>query len=167
MNPARKWDFLCRAAADPEYTTAKNFWEKEIRDKVLAYSSYLKTATQITADGTVTDNLPRKFNATHNNSTPNRQRPSHPGIPAKGYGKRQDPYLNPDPQLSCRQSGRGQVCRDFNEGKVGHRDRFLCPNGRIHLCAICGHPHPQFRHDRPKRKTKGRYKGKGEDKGKN
>jgi hypothetical protein len=83
MNPARKWEFLFEAAADPEYTAAKKFWVKEVRDRVLAHSYYRKTGTQTIADSTVTDNLPRKVNATHNNSTPNKQQPSHPGYPPK------------------------------------------------------------------------------------
>jgi hypothetical protein len=48
MNPARKWDFRFMAAADPEHTTAKNFWE----DLVTAYSSYQKICSQITSDDT-------------------------------------------------------------------------------------------------------------------
>jgi hypothetical protein len=56
MNPNRKWDFLFMAAAAPEYTTAKNCWDKEVKDHVLAYASYQKSFTQITADGTVLDN---------------------------------------------------------------------------------------------------------------
>jgi hypothetical protein len=169
MNPTCKWDFLFRAASDPEYTTAKNFWEKEVKDNVLAYSSYRKTFTQITADGTVLDNLPRKLNITYNNSAAIRQQSSQPGGPAKGYGKRQAPCQDTNHHPTFRQPQKGhrptEFCRDFNEGKEGHKDRFFCPDGRAHLCTICGQQHPQYTHDRPKGKDKGGCKGKGEDKG--
>jgi hypothetical protein len=66
MNPTRKWDFLFRSAADPEYTTAKNVWEKEVKDNVNTYSSYRKTFGQITADGTVLDNRATKLALTCN-----------------------------------------------------------------------------------------------------
>jgi phage terminase large subunit-like protein len=46
MNPARKWDFLFRSAADPDYTTAKNFWEKEVKDNVYAQRQFYHGAIQ-------------------------------------------------------------------------------------------------------------------------
>jgi hypothetical protein len=120
MNPARQWDFLFRAAADPEYTTAKNFWEKEVKDNVLAYSSYRKTFTQITADGSVLDNLPRKVNITYNSSTPYRQQSSHPGVPAKGYGKRQSPDPDPNPHPCFRQpQNAGTSTREKRDTETG------------------------------------------------
>jgi hypothetical protein len=42
MNPNRKWDFLFMAAAEPEYTTARNFWGKEVTNHVVSYSSFRK-----------------------------------------------------------------------------------------------------------------------------
>jgi hypothetical protein len=77
------------------------------------------------------------------------------GVPSKGFGKRQASYQDPNHQPPVRQPTEGQVCRDLNEGNEGHRDRFWCPEGRIHLCSICGHAaHPQYVHDAPKGKDK-------------
>jgi hypothetical protein len=87
------------------------------------------------------------------------------GVPSKGFGKRQASYQDPNHQPPVRQPTEGQVCRDLNEGNEGHRDRFWCPEGRIHLCSICGHAaHPQYVHDAPKGKDKSGYKGEGNNK---
>jgi hypothetical protein len=167
MNPSRKWDFLFRAGSDPEYTTAKHFWDKEVKDHVL----YRKSFTQITPDGTVLDNLPHKTNNNYNNNTTNRQLISHHGGLPPNNRKRQAPHQDPSYSSSSRQPRQVQrgidICRDFNEGKDGHTDRFFCPNGRSYICAICGQQHPQ-RHFRGKDKgnSKGNHKDKGKDKGK-
>jgi hypothetical protein len=40
-----------------------------------------------------------------------------------------------------------ELCRQWNNNRCQHpvsRDRFLCPNGRLHVCAICLGPHPHL-----------------------
>jgi hypothetical protein len=176
MNPERKWDFLFRSAADPEYTTAKNFWEKEVKDNVNAYSSYRKTFSQVTADGAVLDNRTTKLALTHNTNSsygPYKQYSAQREAPSKGFGQRQAPYKDQnnqhqahhqDPTQQPQQPIKGQVCRDFNEGRDGHRDTWYCPEGRLHLCSSCGHTHPLYLHHTPKGKDTSGYKGKGKNK---
>jgi hypothetical protein len=154
MNPKRKWDFLFMAAADPEYTTARNFWEKEVKDNVISYSSFRKSFDQITAGGTVLDNMHPKGTSTYNQTTLEDARK------AKGNAKHRTRIHTNIHHDIHKQIKSINICRDFNEGREGHSDRFYCSNGRAHICAICGQPHPQHSHDRPKGKDKGKDKGK-------
>jgi hypothetical protein len=81
--------------------------------------------------------------------------PRQPPTQVHGFGKHHSADLIPGPQPSGRQSREGQVCRDFNEGNPLHRHEFLCPQGRLHLCAICHQTHPVYTHQY--------HKGKGKD----
>jgi hypothetical protein len=169
MNPDRKWDFLFMAAADPEYTTAKTIWDKEVKDFVAAYSSYRKSFTQITSDGTVLDNTHKNHN-NYNNNTANRQQSTHQSGAPQTNRKRQQTHQDPNYSTQSRRQRQPykalDICRDFNGGNEGHTDRTFCPTGRSHIYIICGQPHSQYNHITPKGKDKGSTKGKHKDEGK-
>jgi hypothetical protein len=130
VNPNRKWDFLFVAAADPEYTTAENFWDKEVKDHMLAYASYRKSFTQITADGTVLDNLPKQTdnNYNHNNDNAGRQQPSHQA----GQPRTTSNATRPQPFLfistSTPNTQRHRDLQRLQRGERGARRQSRLPN---------------------------------------
>jgi hypothetical protein len=59
-----------------------------------------------------------------------------------------------------------EICRDYNEGRKGHADKWFCPAGRSHVCTHCRQQHPAYNHETVKGKDKGNSKGKNKDNGK-